>query len=385
MDAVEEEIEQLMGRAFADATRLSSPPKIPLLAESGAFAFSVLGNTPSGGDSLSAEASSRPATVTMIEDAATPASALRSDSAARMSAISVSSPSFLRPRRAIPAAAAACRPSTGDSTPVLLTSTTSLWSFGAPMPHPTPASTSPRRPGLLPVADFTTPDPKAPVAAPPGMADRRNEKFFGHYERYAKDANAQMTVLGSPPAESLSREFLTVAGQELRGVTPTGLRRFVSREEGDLLPVADFTTPPNVPAPAPPGAPKKSMTDQRKEMFYYERYAKEVSMDMLKATIDEATTVEEMAPSDDEMPPVGLEAAASGDISASSNHRAGQLANKRPKHRHFGVGQTILKNTANTKTSITTGNFRPFSALGRHAVHPTDRYPSSAMDLSRRY
>ena len=73
---MEEEIEQLMGRAFADATRLSSPPKIPLLAESGEFAFSVLGNTPSGGDSLSAEASSRPATVTMIEDAATPASAL---------------------------------------------------------------------------------------------------------------------------------------------------------------------------------------------------------------------------------------------------------------------------------------------------------------------
>lgn len=361
---MEEEIDQLVGSAFADATRLSSPPKIPFLAESGAFAFSVLGNTPSGGDLLSAEAGSRPATVTMIEDAATPASALRSDSAARMSAISVSSPSCLRPRtrRAIPAAAAACRPSTGDSTPVLLTSTASLWPFGAPMPHPTPASTSPRRPGLLPVADFTTPDTKAPTPAPPGMADQRNEKFFGPYERYAKDANAQMTVLGSPPAKSLSHEFLAVAGQELRGFTPTGLRRFVSREGGDLLPVADFTTPPKVPAPAPHGAPKKSMTDQRKEMFYYERYAKEVSMDMLKATIDEATTVEEMAPSDDEMPPVGLEAAASGDISASSNHRAGQLANKRPKHRHFGVGQTILKNTANTKTSIATGNFRPISA-----------------------
>ena len=103
------------------------------------------------------------------------------------------------------------------------------------------------------------------------------------------------------------------------------------------------------------------MTDQCKEMFYFERYAKDVSMDLQEATIDEAIAVEEKAPSDDEMPPVGLEAAASGIISASSDHQPGHLANKRPKHRHFGVGQTILKNTANTKTSIATGNFRPMS------------------------
>jgi len=130
-----------------------------------------------------------------------------------------------------------------------------------------------------------------------------------------------MTELGSPPAESLSHEFHIVAGQDLRGVTPTGLRRLVSLEGDGLLPVADVTAPTTpdlkAPAPAPPGAPEKRMSD-RNETYYYQRYAKNDNAQMTE-----------------------LGSAPAESLSHEFLTVAGQDlrgVNKRPKHGHFGVG-----------------------------------------------